>query len=477
MQRHRRTKIISTLGPASRSPEMIRKLILAGVNVFRLNFSHGSHEEHTETFNRVREASRELGIPIAVLQDLSGPKIRISEIDDQKKLLIDGQEVRLRFANGSQSNNDTIFVNLVNPCECLVEGNLVLLADGLIQLRTLSVTNEEVVCKIIKGGSLRSRVGIAFPDSELKLSATTDKDLVDFEWGMKHGVDYAAISFVQNAADVIRLKQIASKNNNDVKIIAKIEVRAALKGIHEILEEADGIMVARGDLGVEVPIEQLPGIQRELISQANYVGKPVIVATQMLHSMVNSLRPTRAEVVDCSNAVREGADAVMLSEETAIGQNPVESVEYLSKIATEAEKSFNFDEYKYRLRDADRSSVPDAVAYAACAAAVKVEAAAIIACTETGGTAKLMAKYRPQQALYAATRSEEAMRRMCLFWGVRPIAFDHTITHDDELDLALKEVQTLEKLPNGSKAVITGGLAVGKVGSTSVLEIREMTFS
>lgn len=473
---YRKTKIIATVGPATRSPVMIQKLIEAGANVFRLNFSHGKYEEHLAILNTIREKSKELNTPVAILQDLAGPKIRISEVEGDFVTIEDRATIELRASDGKKSTASCVYVEALSPSEVLQTGHQVLLSDGSIVLQAQDVDAQRVVCSIVKGGRLRSRVGIAFPDSQVDLPATTTKDMQDLEWGLKNEVDYVAISFVQNAQDVKRLREAIYKKKGKVGIVAKIERRKALENILEILEVSDGVMVARGDLGLELPLEQLPMVQRRLIELANARGVPVIVATQMLHSMINSVRPTRAEVSDIAAAVMSGADAVMLSEETAIGANPIDSVKYLGRIAREAERSFAFEEFKLRLREADQATVPDSVAYAACAAAVKVDAAAIIACTETGTSARLVAKYRPAQPLYGASRSETTLRRLCLFWGVLPISCSQTSDHTHEIETAMETVQLRENLPNGSRVVVTGGLAVGAPGSTSVLEIRELKY-
>ncbi len=472
---HRRTKIVATLGPASRSPENIRELIEAGVNVFRLNFSHGSHEEHLETYQRVRAASDELNVPIAVLQDLSGPKLRISQFEGEYGQLKDGDEIYLQQGKKTLSTTENIYCELVDPAKVLKPGHQVFLADGILALKAEEVSEGRVRCTVTKGGRIRSRVGIAFPDSDLELPATTDKDLHDLKWGIEHGVDYVAISFVNNAADILQLREEAKKSNAEIRVISKIERKGALKNIEEILDNSDGVMVARGDLGLELPLEQVPRIQKRLIEEANFRGIPAIVATQMLHSMIQSVRPTRAEVSDIATAVMSGADAVMLSEETAIGEHPALAVKTLSTIAREAEAEFDFQEYRPRLRDADKQTVPDAVAYAAAAAAVKVEAAAIVSCTETGTSARLLAKYRPQQAIYGASSQTVALRRMCLYWGIQPIHFEAPRDHAHEVDTALQAVQEHAKLPNGSLAVITAGFRVREPGSTRMIEIQEMT--
>lgn len=470
----RKTKIVATVGPASKSPEILPRLIEAGVNVFRLNFSHGSHEEHTENLKNIRAASQKVGLPVAILQDLSGPKIRITNVTDTYQNISDGDSINLHSANGQESTAQDIYIEGLNPTQFLKPDQLVLLADGIISLRCTAVDDEKATCTILKGGRIRSRVGIAFPDSDINLPATTEKDYKDLEWGKEHKVDYVALSFVNDGRDIKNLRAAIEKDGGDIQIISKIERKSAIKNIDGIVEESDGLMVARGDLGLELPLEQLPRMQKQLIAKANYKGIPVIVATQMLHSMVTSVRPTRAEVSDIATAVMSGTDAVMLSEETAIGEHPIFAVQYLGRIAKEAEREFDFAEYRPRLKDSDSASVPDAVSYAASGAAIKIKAAAIIACTETGNSARLLAKYRPQQPLYGASSRDEALRRMCLCWGVQPVKFDPPKDHSDELQTALDAVQAVGQYEAGAKAVITSGLSVRTPGATCVLQIRTM---
>lgn len=472
----RRTKVVATVGPASNSPEVLGSLVRAGVNVFRLNMSHGSLDSHAENVSKIRKVCRELNAYVAILLDLAGPKIRISEVPTGFAPLADGSTVRLRLSDGSQSTSELIQVEAVNPATTMQVGHHALLADGLIVLEAKEIRGDEVECHIVKGGRIRSRVGIAFPDSNVNLPAATEKDLKDLGWGIEQGVDYVAVSFVNHAEDIVRVKDFIKKAHGDVGVVAKIERRSAVEEIDEILTVSDGIMVARGDLGVELPLETVPVIQKRLIEKANFLGKPVIVATQMLQSMVTSVRPTRAEVSDVATAVMSGADAVMLSEETAIGENPVVCVDYLDRISKEAEKDFAFETYRARLKDADHSTVPDAVAYAAAAAAIKVNAGAIIACTETGNTARLVVKYRPSVPVYGVSSSERTLRRMALMWGISAINCAAASTHFDEIQTALRTVQLRESLPNGTRAVITGGVSVRIPGSTSILEIREMMY-
>lgn len=470
----RKTKIVSTIGPASRSKEMISALIEAGVNVFRLNFSHGTHDEHLEVLNIIRACAEEAALPIAVLQDLCGPKIRISAVENEYANIPDGDEINLWDANGTLSTAKDIYVETLNPVKYLKKGDPILLADGVIVLEARENNGKCVRCYVVKGGRLRSKVGIAFPESNVSIPATTEKDFSDLEWGISHGVDYVAISFVRDASDVTRLKDFIKSKGGDVHIIAKIERKDAIKNLHEIVDVCEGVMVARGDLGLELPLAQLPRTQKEIIEECNFEGKPVIVATQMLSSMVTAIRPTRAEVSDVATAVMMGADAVMLSEETAIGEHPVECVNYLNSIAIEAEKTFEFEEYKLRMRGADHETVADAVAYAACAAAIKVGASALVACTSSGRSARLLAKYRPQQSLFGSSSKPQTVRRMNLIWGVTPISTSVATNHREELEITLSAIQKLDALPEGSRAVVTGGLIVGKPGSTSVMEIREI---
>lgn len=472
----RKAKVIATIGPASRDEATLRKLIQAGVNVFRLNFSHGTYEEHGEVLERIRVVAKELDTFVAVLQDLSGPKIRITEVGENDLVIADDATIILKGPSSEKSSSKCIYIETVDPATALEKGHPVLLADGSLVFEVTEVKKDHVICRALKGGKLRSRIGIAFPDSALTLPAATEKDLKDLRWGVKNGVDYVALSFVNNAEDVKRLKDEISRLRGDQRVIAKIERKSAILDIEAILEVTDGIMVARGDLGVNVALERLPILQKLLVERCNERGIPVIVATQMLQSMVTSIRPTRAEVSDVSLAVLNGADAVMLSEETAIGQYPVEAVKYLDHIAREAERRFEFQDFHWPARESLQQSVAEAIMFAACGAADKCKADAIVACTETGASARLTAKYRPRQPLYGVSSREDTCRRMCLYWGVFPIMCKPTETHTDEIVTALKEVQIRENLSNGSRAVVTGGIAARNPGSTSILEVREMNF-
>lgn len=472
---YRKTKIIATVGPASREPDRLKSLIQTGVNVFRLNFSHGTHEEHLKTLNDIRAVAKDLKAQVAVLQDLSGPKIRISDVKDDYVTIEEGSFIELRPADGSLSDNKKIFVNTLNPATILEVGQRALLADGIIELQVMSIEADCVKCKVSKTGRIRSKVGIAFPDSNFDLPATTEKDLEDMRWGVKHGVDYFAISFVQSAADIVMLRELIFEAGGHSLIIAKIERKSALDNIDDILSVSDGLMVARGDLGVELPFEQLPLIQKRLIEKANFRGVPVIVATQMLHSMITAVRPTRAEVSDIATAVMTGTDAVMLSEETAIGENPLLAVAALGKIAFEAEREFLEDEHALLSREQDlQRSIPDAVAFAAVAAAGKINNSILVAPSASGATARLMAKYRPHNPLYGISANEIALRRMALYWGVIPVASALSDEQLSEAEIATQAVQAQAKLSDGTIAIITGGLSGKTTDKTSVMQVRVM---
>ena len=473
---YRRTKIVATMGPASRDPEMLKKLILTGVNVFRLNFSHGSHEEHLENLKNIRKAAEETGKYISVLQDLSGPKLRISNIDGGFTSVLDRDEIVLKLdKEGKDSTSETIYVSKPDPKEVLKPGHTILLSDGIIVLEAEEILEDGVKCRIIKGGRLRAKAGIAFPDSDFELPATTDKDLKDLEWGLEHKINYVAISFVNNAQDVLNLRKRINEVDSDIKIIAKIERKVALDNIEEIADVSDGLMIARGDLGLELPLEVVPHVQRDLIHLANQRGIPVIVATQMLHSMVNSIRPTRAEASDIATAVLTGTDAVMLSEETAIGQNPIEAVQYLSNIARTAElKLLAEDIAEHPLRFPDVDTVPDGIAYAACAAGRKLDAQAIVVCTKSGKSVRLVGKYRPIQPLIGVSPHARTLCRMALFWGVIPILSPESVGRFEEVEEAMQAVQENFEFASGSRIVVTNGVRTNLIGSTNILEIREI---
>lgn len=474
----RKTKIVATLGPASRSPDKIAQLIAAGANVFRLNFSHGTHEEHYETLQAVRSEAEKAGVSIAVLQDLCGPKIRITAIEGGEINLSDGSQILLKQDKQSKTRStvDELYVEAFDPVEVMREGHKALLADGRIEIRARKVLPDAVQCDIISGGPLRGKSGISMPDSRLDLPCLTEKDLADASWGVANNVDYIALSFVSSAADVNALRDHLAAQGARIPIVAKIERSRALDNLTEIVGVANAVMVARGDLGLELPLERVPIAQRFIIEQANYHGTPVITATQMLQSMVTEARPTRAEVSDVCTAVVDGTDAVMLSEETAIGKHPIEAVETLHRILLSSEQEMQFEQQSAKLKGSDRDSVADATCYAACGAAGKIAATAIVACTNSGYTARLVAKYRPQQVLFGATSEPLTLRRMALYWGVQPVLFSikEDTMAESEIVSALTTIRDKFGVKPGSRVVVTAGLRAKKSGTTNLMEIRDV---
>ncbi len=472
----RRTKIVATLGPASCDRDTVKDLILAGMNVARLNFSHGDHKTHTETLKTVRSVAKELNVIIAVFQDLCGPKVRITPIKDGEVRLSDDATIRLAHGTGGETGDEnTLYVEAFDPVKVVKTGERALLADGRIVLLAEKVEESGVVCKIVAGGLLRSRSGIAVPESKLDLDPLTEKDLKDLKWAIENDVDYIALSFVQSAADVQKLKGLIQEAGKDIPVISKIERAGSLDCINEIAQSTDAMMVARGDLGLELPLERVPGAQSLVIDTANFLGTPVITATQLLQSMVTEVRPTRAEVSDVCTAVMDGTDAVMLSEETAVGKHPAKTVEVLSRILVEAEQRMFLLDKPQPYKSSDRNAVPDAICYAACGAADKINCQAIIAGTQSGSTARLLSKYRPKQPLVGATNMKHVLARMALFWGVEPVFVPlDSSSSEEEISAALETLRDQYGYKPGSRVVVTAGRTARKTGTTSIMEVREI---
>lgn len=464
----RRTKIVCTIGPAI-TKEIMPGLIDAGMNVARLNFSHGTQAEHRVRFDLVRSASRAAGLPVAILQDLAGPKIRIGDIDPEPVHLVPGETFTLTSCPLT-GNKDGCSVSTPEVIEATPVGATVLLADGALELQVVEKSPDSLTCRVMVGGLLSSHKGLNLPGVALPISALTAKDRADLDFGLELGVDLVALSFVRSAADVLELKEIMANRGLDTPVIAKIEKPEAVDQIGAILAAADGIMVARGDLGVEMPLTQVPMVQKFLITEANRVGKPVITATQMLASMVNNPRPTRAEVTDVANAILDGTDAVMLSEETAIGHYPVEAVRFLDGIARITESRFPYDDWLYHRRKLVGDGISDAISFAACELAKDLKAKAILASTASGTTARLLSRFRPAVPIIAITTREHTKRRLCLIWGVLPFLVDGLKSVDQMLELV--KMMAVEKghLSSGDRLVITAGTPLGTMGATNLIQ-------
>lgn len=468
-----RTKIVATIGPASGSPDVLEKLIGSGLNVARLNFSHGSHSEHRERVKWIRQLSHRLNKSVAILQDLEGPKIRIGDIASRTIDLRPGNPFTLTTRNVPGDEKE-VSVNYADLPKEVKAGDTVLLADGSIELKVERIDEADIGCRVVVGGQLSSHKGLNLPTAILKVSSLTEKDKKDLELGIELQVDYVALSFVRRAADIRSIKRILKDTSSDIPVIAKIERYEALKNIDEIIDASDGVMIARGDLGVEAPLQAVPLAQKRIIRQANIAGKPVITATQMLKSMVENPRPTRAEVTDVANAVLDGTDAVMLSEETAVGHYPVESVSMIAKIAEQVEQSREFiDLMKNRTLKAERV-VADSVSHAACNMADELEAAAIITPTFSGRTARMISRYRPRQPILAICSSESVLRRLSLVWGVTACCEENLGTTDEIFEAGEQLARTNGLAKKGDLVVITAGVPVGVRGTTNLIKVTEI---
>ncbi len=416
----RRTKIVATIGPSSRSPEVLEQLIQAGVNVVRLNFSHGEHAQHLEVIRRVREISARLGQAVALLQDLSGPKIRTGKVKDDAIELLDGARIVITTDETILGTPERISTTYDPLPRDVKPGDRILLDDGNLQLRVESVRGEEVTCVVMDGGTLKSNKGMNLPGVSLSTPALTDKDKKDLAFGLQNGVDYVALSFVRQAADVEQVKALIREQGASTPVIAKIEKREAVNDLPSILDATDGVMVARGDLGVEMSTEEVPTLQKRIIEMANGAGKVVITATQMLESMIDNPRPTRAEASDVANAILDGTDAIMLSAETASGRFPVETVETMGRIAVHTERSYGV-RAPARVTGGSASIVARSLSRVASTVAEELDCRLIVAFTESGSTARLVSSYKPRAPIAGITYNRDTYQRLALWWGVVPI--------------------------------------------------------
>ena len=439
----------------------------------RLNFSHGIQAEHGEVIALIRQSAARLGQPVAVLQDLAGPKVRIGAIAAGSVILQAGSLFTFtsRQVPGDQH---LVSVNYPDLPKSLQQGDTLLLSDGALDMEVLETTDTDVRCLVRIGGPLSSRKGINLPTRSIDVASLTDKDRDDLAFGIQQGVDYVALSFVRNALDVLEARRFIQERSSDIPLIAKIEKHEALNNMDEIIQASEGIMVARGDLGIEIPMEKVPLVQKTLIEKTNRAGKPVITATQMLGSMVENPRPTRAEVTDVANAVLDGTDAVMLSEETAIGKHTVEAVAMMARIATDVESGFPFDTWGQRFAKDGAKPLPDAVSRGACSLAEDIDAAGIITFTQSGSTARLVAKNRPRQPILAPTPLEKTYRRLALVWGVVPILSESMGNTDEMIENAFSAALKAGLVRRGQKVVITAGVPVGVPGATNLIKAQEL---
>lgn len=469
-ERRRKTKIVCTIGPASESPQILEALIQAGMNVARLNFSHGTHEEHLRKIKTIRQIADRLRQPVAILQDLSGPKIRVGKVREGGVELRRGEDF---FLTKQERVGDEkgAFVNYPPLPDEVRPGDTILLSDGTIELRVLKSDGQRIQCRVMIGGMLTSHKGVNFPTRSILASAFTEKDQRDLLFGIQHGVDLIGLSYVKEAADIGEVKRFLEKESAHIPVIAKIERKEALEHIDGILGASDGIMVARGDLGVETPLEKIPNVQKMLIRKANALGKPVITATQMLRSMVDHTQPTRAEVTDVVNAIYDGTDAIMLSEETASGQFPVEAFQMMAKIAQSAEEEFPHSLFLGRKTD-DGMNVQRAITRAASQLAEEVGAKVIVTPTESGSTARWVSKLRPCQPILALSRHISTVRELNLCWGVYPALVPDWKDTDEMLERSKRIPQELGMASIGEKIVIIAGVPISVPGTTNLIKVE-----
>lgn len=468
----RRTKIVCTIGPATNSSEKLRALIRAGMNVARLNFSHGTHDQHAETFRRIRALSDDCGRDIAVLQDLPGPKLRIGEM---------AAPVELEPGQSFTFTAETVLgdcnrVTLPHP-ELLPQaskGASIFVDDANLEFRVVSADEYEIRTKSVTGGELSSRKGVVIPGARPAGPGVTSQDIEDLRFGLELGVDWVASSFVCQASDVEPLRQVMQETAKYARLMAKIERPEALKNIDAIIAAYDGIMVARGDLGIELPIHEVPVVQKQIIRKCNLAGKPVITATQMLDSMIRNPRPTRAEVTDVANAIFDGTDATMLSGETAVGKYPVQAVEMMSRVAVRTEKALNYRRILRERVAMKAHTITDAIGQAAAEIAEDLEVSVIITCTATGTTTRLLSKYRPRAHIVAAASRPETVRQLGLSWGVAPVAVPEAEDTDDMIDIAVRRARECGYVKEGETVVVIAGVPVGVPGNTSLVRVLQV---
>ncbi len=463
------TKIVATIGPASDDPAVLEQLAKAGANVFRLNFSHGNHEEHALRIDRIHALRDRLNIPLGVVLDTKGPEIRIGSFAKGPVTVKSGQDFTLTTREVAGDAN-TVSITYKGLPHDVKAGTRILLDDGLILLEVVKVHEGDILCTVLNGGELSNNKGVNVPGVDVKLPAITDKDIEDILFGIQKGVDFIAASFVRKGADILAIRRLLHENGGDgIQIISKIECRQAVDNIEEIVRVSDAIMVARGDLGVELPLQEVPVIQKELIHLCKALGRPVIIATQMMDSMIRNPRPTRAEVNDVANAVYDQCDCVMLSGESAAGAYPVQSVETMATICKTIESRI---EDKPMLATVPGDSVADAVSYACCQCAQNIKAKAIVTVTSSGHTARMIAKYRPQATIVATTPHRQVYHRLALVWGVHPLISELGGSTDEIMDGAVHVAQNSKYVNYGDVVVLTAGVPVGVSGSTNLLKVH-----
>ncbi len=468
----RRTKIVCTIGPSCYTQEGITNLFLHGMNVARINFSHGSHEVHERSIKYIRKTARENDYSIAVLMDLQGPKIRVGQMKDDGQVLKEGGIVTItgEEVEGTSTLIPIDYKSLVNEAEV---GNRILLDDGLLELEITAKKQSLLEAKVIVGGLLKPRKGVNLPNVKVSIPALTEKDIKDLEFGLTQNVDFVALSFVRSAEEVLDLKRRIDESDCEAGVIAKIEKPEALDAIDEIIDAADGIMVARGDLGIEIPTEEVPFIQKMIIEKCRKVGKPVITATQMLDSMIHNPRPTRAESSDVANAVLDGTDAVMLSGETAAGKYPMEAVNVMNRICRKTEERLLklYNSLQYRKPNLKEKQIIESIAFSSITMADNVDAKVISTITHSGNTARRIAKFRPKVPIFAFTESQKVRRQLNLVWGVQSVRLDELFDTDQSVKIMEHYLEDRGMVKKGDRVVIATGMPIAKRGKTNMIKV------
>lgn len=469
----RKTKIICTIGPASESEERLRELILAGMNVARFNFSHGTHEEHKIKFDRVVKISNELGIPVATLLDTKGPEIRLKDIEGGRAELVNGQKFILTTEE-VLGNQEKVSITYKNLKDDISVGTTILIDDGLIEMVVDEIDETDIICTVVNGGPISNHKGVNVPGAVLSMPYISDVDRSDIMFGCDMGYDFIAASFVRCREDILEVRKILDEHNSHMKIIAKIENMQGIRNLEDILTVSDGIMVARGDMGVEIPMEEVPVVQKQMIKMAETQGKHVITATQMLESMIRNPRPTRAETTDIANAIYDGTTAIMLSGESAAGLYPVEAVKTMAKIAERTEQDIDYNGRMKKRENIDSFDVTTAISHATCTTAMDLKAEAIITVTISGFTAGMIARYKPSCPVIACSVSPRVCRQLSLSWGVIPIWIARESTTDDLFEEAVRAAEKAGYIKKGSKVVLTAGVPLGVSGKTNMLRVVEV---
>ncbi len=468
----RKTKIVCTLGPATDNEEVLRQMMLEGMNVARCNFSHATYDEHKKRMDMIKKLRKEVGQPVAILLDTKGPEVRVKNFKDGRVTLEEGQLFTLT-ADEVEGTKDKVSVTYNRLYEDLEVGMRVLIDDGLIEMTVEQVDRTNIVCRVINGGVVSNHKGVNVPDVDLSMPYISDKDREDILFGISQDVDFIAASFVQKKEDILQLRRLLEKNGgSDIKIIAKIENAQGVTNIDDIIEVSDGIMVARGDMGVEIPYEEVPVIQKKIIKKVYRTGKQVITATQMLESMIKNPRPTRAETTDVANAVYDGTSAIMLSGETAAGAYPVEAVKTMVRIAERTEQDVDYRKRFYQNSREPDADITNAICHASCTTALDLNAKAIVTVTKSGTSARMLSKYRPESDIISCATTEKVCRQLSLTWGVTPIVIKEEKEVFHLFDKAIQAAVKMKLLQAGDLTVITSGVPIGVSGTTNMMKVQ-----